>query len=581
MLTALYEDHKSTYGGRREDYFALLYLGRHWGLPVEKVSHQVAFGGNDYGFDAYHLDVPSRNLYLYQFKWSDNHDLFKGSMERLAQVGLSHVFGDSFPDRNENTVLAYLRSALIEHREAIQAVYLQFVFKGDDGEAERSEGLDSRREDLESKIHLIRTYFRGRDVDLRVQFLTDRPGRVQASAVQSFEVQCKHVVNHQYGERRLLLGFVPLYDLHRIHVALGSKFFDRNIRGSLSERNAPNRKIHDALKGIVLDRVDDPAVFAFRHNGVTIAADRIESLPGGVLKLHVPRLLNGAQSVSMLGVFLDKHAEHPRLQDGAHIVKELQVLAKLIEAEPSSDFVTDVTVANNQQNAVPPWALRAMDRRQVDLADWFRTELGIYYSRQEGIFASLPASERESRGIVDSRDLRIKPMAQTLLAIDGAVANMRRLPEVFTNTNLYRQVFPEDPAVRNPRAIVIAYKAGEMLRGVTKVLRDRIREDHEPAILPAKNLVWALLVQAIYNDRGLEDHLEDFGTSMVRQSGLRELLHDLGSRRVLPLLRALISDPKFAARVEQGKYDFLRTDAAFKRGMRIARDDWGWSHTRL
>jgi hypothetical protein len=129
-LDDLFATHKGTYAGRREDYFAPLYLTRKFKVEVSEIAHQVAFGGNDYGIDAYFIDKDAHNLYLYQFKWSEDHGQFKGSMERLAKDGLGRVFGSPHQDAEQNDVLVYLKKALKEHRDVIDRVYLHFVFKG-------------------------------------------------------------------------------------------------------------------------------------------------------------------------------------------------------------------------------------------------------------------------------------------------------------------------------------------------------------------------------------------------------------------------------------------------------------------
>lgn len=52
----------SRLGGHKNDYFALLYLAQEFkGKPID-YEQQVAFGGNDYGLDAFHIDRDARNL---------------------------------------------------------------------------------------------------------------------------------------------------------------------------------------------------------------------------------------------------------------------------------------------------------------------------------------------------------------------------------------------------------------------------------------------------------------------------------------------------------------------------------------
>src|ERR1017187_570004 len=130
-LDQLHAECCSKYRGVKEDYFALLYLTRKFNLRVEEAVSHVAFGNNDYGIDAYHIDREGRNLYLYQFKWSENHNLFKESLDRTADDGIARIFGDPLQDPGQNELVAQLKAELEEHQALIDRVYIHFVFKGD------------------------------------------------------------------------------------------------------------------------------------------------------------------------------------------------------------------------------------------------------------------------------------------------------------------------------------------------------------------------------------------------------------------------------------------------------------------
>lgn len=572
----MYAEYKASYGGRREDYFALLYLTRKFGVTVEEVAHQVAFGGNDYGVDAYFLDRGAKNLYLYQFKWTEDHGQFKGSMERLAKDGLTRIFGNPLQDREQNEVLTYLKKDLREDRRLIERVYVHFVFKGDPDAIEKSEGLSQRREELEAKGHLVREFFDNRDVAFDVDFVADRPGRRGPQPRQTYSLRLDHGGVIESDGRQMYVGFAPLVELLDIHRNLGQLFFDRNIRAALSPENAPNRKLREAFDRIVIKETDDPSVFAFRHNGVTLAAERVD-VDGATLTLHVPRLLNGAQTVSTLARFVEQHSENPTFHQKRSRLEAVQVLAKVVADEPSSDFVTQVTISNNQQNPVHPWALRAMDQRQVDLADKFREEVGIYYSRQEGSFESLSDEEREELGIESSHDIRIRPLAQTFLAVQGDVANMRRLPEVFESQKLYEATFKTSYLNVDARGIVLGYKIGLMLGRAIAELRAVLPRRLELAASPAKNLSWALLVQGVLNDRRHAELLEEFGGTLSKEARYGDLLKQIARTRVAPLVKKLSASPAYRAKAADGRFEFLRTSEAFKRAMDSARSDYAWT----
>lgn len=264
QLDSLYAEHHGRYDGRKEDYFALLHLARRFKVDVNEIAHQVAFGGNDYGIDAYFVDRDARNLYLFQFKWSEDHGQFKGSMERLAKDGLGRVFGNPDQDAEQNELLIYLKKDIKENRELIDRVYIHFVFKGDVDVAERSEGLSNRLEDIGNKAHLVTNFF-GREVELQPDFIADKPGQKGPPPAQSYAVHMREAGTLTHDGRIMHVGFVPLMELYGIFKALNQKFFDRNIRAALSPDNIPNKKIREALDRIVLKELELPSIFAFRH----------------------------------------------------------------------------------------------------------------------------------------------------------------------------------------------------------------------------------------------------------------------------------------------------------------------------
>jgi hypothetical protein len=575
-LDNLFALHKGTYSGGREDYFAFLYLTRKFGAEPEEIAHQVSFGNNDYGFDAYFLDRPGKNLYLFQFKWTEDHQQFKKSLERLTADGMNRVFGNVSPDPTKSDLLIYLKRDLAECRDLIERVYVHFVFKGDVDAADKSDGLSHRREDLQAKQHLVWQYF-GREAQFDVAFISDKPGMLAPRKREVFDVHVDGRGVALHDGRAMHVGFLSLTALHEMYGTLGQLFFDRNIRASLSQDNAPNRKIREALDRIVLRQVDEPSVFAFRHNGVTIAAERVEALDDGKMVLHVPRLLNGAQTVSSLARFLEQNRDNPALRRSKDRLDAIQVLAKIIEDDPSSDFVTQVTISNNQQNPVHPWALRAMDRRQVDFADKFREELGIYYSRQEGAFESLSGDELEEMGIESDRDIRIKPLAMTFLAVQGDVANMKNLSEVFESQKLYESTFKQSYQHVDARAIILAYKAGQMIGWTMRKLDELAPKWLGPGIPKSKNLVWALLLQGILNHPRYPALLEEYGLGLTKEATFGDVLRQIASSRILPLLKDLCAVPAYKAKVEEGKFEFYRTSEAYRRAMDIARDKFRWS----
>lgn len=146
-----FSDLRSICGGVREDYFGLLYLEQEHKVPREKAVNQVAFGGNDYGVDGFYFDQERRNLYIFQFKYTDSATQFQGSLQRLIDDGMKQIFLTPNRDDSKNQLLLQLRSGLVENRAIIDQICIRFVFTGVPEDAERGVVLDRLREDLENK----------------------------------------------------------------------------------------------------------------------------------------------------------------------------------------------------------------------------------------------------------------------------------------------------------------------------------------------------------------------------------------------------------------------------------------------
>jgi len=560
---------------RREDFFPLLYLPRKFGGTPEEWVGRVAFGSNDYGIDAYHIDREARNLYLFQFKWSENSRLFADSLVRLSDAGMARIFGDEPVDPLKNDLIRSLRADLTEHRNVIDHVYIQFIFKGDIETAEKSDGLQERREQLETKAHLLERCF-GRPVRLAVEFLSDRrtghAGPVRDSYALEFASQIQQAVPEG---PTMHVGFVLLRDLHGIYKGLGERFFNRNIRAGLSPDNPPNRKIRAALADIVLKRSSPAELFALHHNGVTLAVEHA-TFDNGRAILHAPRLLNGAQTVSSFSRFMEENADNPKIAADDSPLLHLRVLTKLIVADPSSDQVTRVTIANNQQNPVMPWNLRANDRIQCDLQDKFREEGKLYYERQENSIRGLTDSELEEQGIDDDRPITIRPLAQALLAVQGEVPTMSQLREVFENDKLYAATFSARLLQADVKQMVLIYKVGLLLRPVVKRMEERATQRLGAVLRRARNLTWALLVQGVLNDENLSDNAEAWGVDLTREQPLRDYLGTLGTSRVLPILRDIFGEPANDSKIEENRLDFVMSKETYRQCMAIAERRFKW-----
>jgi hypothetical protein len=577
-----FEDLKKTCGGVRNDYFGLLYLEREFGIDRDVAITQVAFGGNDYGFDGFHFDEDKRNLYLYQFKCSDSFAQFKPSFHRLIDDGMERIFGATYQDQGMNPLLQQIKSCLLENEAVIDRVLVHFVFNGDPAEAERSAVLDKLREDLENKKYLIDQRF-GRPVTLVVEFRSARSRRVGSSShvrkTRTYPIHFEEALTRTGPDGEILtVGFLRLMDLHRVYEDMGQRLFDRNIRAALADSETVNRSLDKAFRRIVIDHSEPASAFAFDHNGVTLSAEALHG-ENGIFRITEPRLLNGAQTVATLSRFLKGNAGNQKLVDGKADLDGLYVLAKVVtNAAPA--FVTAVTVNNNRQNPVEPWNLRANDDIQVELQDKFAGELGIFYARQENSFENLSDEDLEDRGITEYKAVELKRLAQTFLVSDGDIDKFLRFREVFEDDRIYNQVFSESRLKADARQIILCYKVQFRLRRLLRDILEKGANKYE-YMSRARSLLWALLCQGMLNDSKLEARAEEFGKSLSTEAQFTDWASTLATTRCRFIIGEVVQDKLYADKAADGNFSFLRTNAVYKRCMQIAYKRWKWVERRL
>ena len=576
-----FSDLKKTCGGVRNDYFGLLYMEQEFGVARDRAIAQVAFGGNDYGIDGFHFDAEKRNLYLFQFKWSESHAQFKQSFNRLTEAGMERIFGARNQDQQQNQLLLQLKSGLIENEAVIDRVCIHFVFTGDPLEAERSQVLDKLREDLENKKYLLDQHF-DRPVTMVIEFRSAR-GKVgpptHLRKTHTYPVQLDETVTRVGPNAEMMtIGFIRLVDLHTMYREMGQRFFERNIRAALPEDEAVNRSIQQSLKRIVINGKEDAKVFAFNHNGVTLFAEAL-SATDGQFKITEPRLLNGAQTVTTVARFLKGNEGNNALTQRRDVLEHIYVLCRIItDAVP--EFVTTVTINNNRQNPVDPWNLHANDMIQLEIQDKFRDDLGVYYERQERAFENLSDEDLEVQGITEYKAIELTRLARTFLATDGDIDKLTRFREVFEDDRIYNQVFDQSRLKADSRKIVLCYKVQFKLRRLVYDIVEKGANKYA-YVQRTRNLLWALLCQAILNDSNLEDRAEEFGRGLSLEAQYTDWLSGFATTRVRFILSDLVADRIYAAKAAEGNFSFMRTNAAYKRSMEIAYKRWRWVEKRL
>ena len=237
-----------------------------------------------------------------------------------------------------------------------------------------------------------------------------------------------------HGE--LFLGFCPIRTIFDYHVNLGKRLKTKhnmaivssNIRTYLGNLTHTNAALIDAFQ--TMERNDDQNVnvddFPFLHNGMTLTGDdlRLKERDGRkVLYIERPKIINGAQSLFTCETYAKKSKKpvNPK------------VLVKVVVPYPGAEnFLSQVTMANNRQNPVFSYHLRAADDLQFFIWQRYQEE-GFTYVYKDGV--RLKARTRKL-------EVRMRPeLAKTLFMMDGKLSECRSSDCIFDKETLYQRCF--------------------------------------------------------------------------------------------------------------------------------------------
>jgi hypothetical protein len=97
----------------------------------------------------------------------------------------------------------------------------------------------------------------------------------------------------------------------------------------------------------------------------------------------------------------------------------------------------------------------------------------------------------------------------------------------------------------------------------------------------ARNLLWALLCQAVLNDDRIDAYSGRFGRGLAIEADYTDWIPKLASTRARILIGDLLESDPYAGLVRQDRLSFLRSQAVYEKCMEIAYKKWGWTKKRL
>jgi hypothetical protein len=180
-----------------------------------------------------------------------------------------------------------------------------------------------------------------------------------------------------------------------------------------------------------------------------------------------------------------------------------------------------------------------------------------------------------------SRAIRICPLAQTFLAVQGEIGRMSKLPDVFEEQKQYEDTFRKSYLDADERKIVLTYKVYLAIRAPMGHLEEVVAQKWGTPIRTARNLIWALLIQGMLNDEGLPDLLDKFGRDLTVPWEFRDHLRKLASSKVKKILLHILNHPDYADRLEREKYEFLKSKETYQRCTDYAKKEFGWDRKNL
>ena len=274
-INEAYRNLSPTYGGSKDDYFGVVYLSKKFNIPLTEAATFVIIGQKiDAGIDAYYLDEKARTLYLYIFRWSEDHMSFKAALEKLGNLGINKIFFDPTKSDDDHRILISLKTCLFQNRQAIDHVAIDFVFNGDPVDAEQSKILSFLRESVEDKRGFVESCLSRpgepegqHDIVFHYISNIDSFGNISSSresveylihfneslTLTSFysSQNAKDGNNNNDGTTQMTATFLSLADLYRMYSDLGERFFEKNLRSGLGDGSMTNIHIKDSLKSIV------------------------------------------------------------------------------------------------------------------------------------------------------------------------------------------------------------------------------------------------------------------------------------------------------------------------------------------
>jgi len=104
----------------------------------------------------------------------------------------------------------------------------------------------------------------------------------------------------------------------------------------------------------------------------------------------------------------------------------------------------------------------------------------------------------------------------------------------------------------------------------------KMADKNIPALSKCRNLIWVLLIQALFNDKKCEEYQNLYGEYVTRGSEFGHLLKSFSCGKIRIILTKIFNEDDCKERIGEEKYDCLRSPKIFRDCMEIAEEEYDW-----
>lgn len=317
---------------------------------------------NDKGIDGVFVDDEEEKIYLIQSKFSPIDFQEQGDNDLRNFVGAKEWF------KNEDTLLNLLEStaskelkALVNGFKLIEKTHYNVVLvfitnKKFNTHAKEFININDNLEtwDCEGLLEKY-TYF----ADNEVVF-----------PEKDLYLSNKTAIEYNLpNEIKVRVYSIPAKELVKLEGIQDRTLFYKNVRYGVGKT-----RVNKSIKQSITNHSEHHNFFLY-HNGITIICESLkEKLDSNKISINNYAVINGCQS--MLTLYENK----------GELTKNLSILVKVIELDPNSSLVKDITYFANNQNSISIKDLRSNDSVQKSLQSEFETLFSndVLYNRKRG-----------------------------------------------------------------------------------------------------------------------------------------------------------------------------------------------------